>query len=93
MGNKPQNMRDVLKYVVDMLDHYGYDHADVVKAVTMCKEALLTPKINCDNLRSYDDFVNAWNTYVEKSHNAGVGAVIGGFLYWLTTTVENTVSE
>lgn len=89
MDNKPQNIRDVLEYVVDTLDHYGYDHPDVVKAVTMCKEALLTPKINCDNLRSYDDFVNAWNTYVKKSHNGGVG----GFLSWLATTVQNAISE
>ena len=89
MDNDSQNMRNVLKYVVETLDHYGYDHPDVVRVVTTCKEVLSTPKINCDNLRTYDDFVDAWNAYVRKSHNGNVG----GFLSWLAATVENVDSE
>ena len=67
------------------------------KIINLCEVALnhrnrlsgMCDAINCDMLRTYDDFVNAWNDYVMRSGNGSVS----GFLAWLSRPVGKVDAE
>lgn len=45
--------------------------------------ALTAPPRNCDTLKSYDEFVDAWNAYVRRTHGG-----VEGFLAWLSAEAK-----
>lgn len=51
--------------------------------VEMCESALTAPPRNCDTLESYDEFVDAWNAYVRRTHGG-----VEGFLAWLSAEAK-----